>query len=105
MCRVTDHIWNEFENTVKRKTRRRRQCDECGKWIAPGETYFHFSCKTSEGWFDSSDFCRWCKKRTEWLSKECNGYLLTEVVEDFEEHFQSKEESILWILKELGEAV
>ena len=101
MCRVID-IANEFESMTQHKTRRRRQCHGCGQWVAPGEAYWQFSSKC-DGEFYSFSFCRWCKKRSEFLSKECNGFLLDEIKEDFEEHFKTPEESVLWILKQWGE--
>lgn len=90
----------EFERERVYKTRRRRQCAECQGWVPPGGYYAQISGKW-DGEFKTFDVCRACQARAHYLSKECGGYVFDNILEDYESHFETVEESSLKLWNEL----
>lgn len=93
MCRVDDSecatIWQEQQ----RKAGKDHVCSECRRWIWVGEHYRHVSA-LSDGRWSRDHVCLHCTAAAEWLTAACGGYLLTEVLEELEEHWDEGYRSI-----------
>lgn len=72
--------------TVK-KSRKPCKCTECRREIPVGDTYYRVEMVMEGGWH-TFRVCTHCQVATEWLRKECGGYLLEGVLEDISEHVQ-----------------
>lgn len=78
--------YNVFSNEylVKRCVKEHR-CGECGRTIRVGEPYMYHSW-LYDGCFDVSKTCSHCQVACDWLSANCSGYLVCNVLEDIQEH-------------------
>lgn len=76
---------NEFSSTTAHRARKQHKCDECRRFIEPGETYTYHSWKF-DGDFSTSKTCQHCQVACDWLSTNCGGYLVLGVYEDIQEH-------------------
>ena len=85
MCAIDDGdlctIWRE---TTPRAAKPYK-CAECGREIAPGEKYKRIDC-LFEGSWDYAHICAHCGVMADWLGKECGGWVLRGVLDDFREH-------------------
>lgn len=87
MCMIewadeTYRVWNK----VQRAARKPHRCDECYREIGVGEMYQYVTGLHSGGW-DTWHTCAHCAWASEWLMKQCRGYLHGGVLEDLEEHW------------------
>lgn len=61
-------------------------CDECGRFIRPGERY-----NRERGKFDGEMFihktCQHCVIAVEWMNATCGGFVYGEVEEELREHW------------------
>ena len=67
--------------------RKPHHCCECSRLIAVGETH-HIYVYLFEGDFFSDRTCSHCYTASQWLVRECRGFILTRVEEDLREHWQ-----------------
>lgn len=75
----------DFSQSKQIKARKPHKCGECHREIAPGESYErHVSMY--EGSASTNKTCSHCLVLADWLGDNCDGYLFTRVIEDFEEH-------------------
>lgn len=85
MCRVEYAESPTLCSAMDRKARKPHQCQECGRTIAPGETY-----RREEGLFEGSWFsqatCMHCMVAVRWLNRNCGGHVWQQVAEEIEEH-------------------
>ena len=86
MCMYDDgECRAEFYSATERKARKSHKCAECGRVIAPGETYQWVAAKW-DGQIDTIKTCAHCVIAQKWLTKECGGFLHHAVIEDLREH-------------------
>jgi hypothetical protein len=71
--------------SAKLKARKAHRCGECRREIAPGEIYER-TVSIYDGTASTYKTCAHCLVLGDWLSENCDGYIYTEVVEDFQEH-------------------
>jgi hypothetical protein len=67
------------------KGRKEYRCYECHRTIAIGESFVNHVWKY-DGELSHVRTCAHCAVACEWLSKNCNGYLIGTVLEDIDEH-------------------
>jgi hypothetical protein len=86
MCRIDDAegSWDVSSSTTH-VARKEHRCDECSRTISPGERY-RATFYVFDGSADTHKLCRHCQIAADWLTHNCNGYLLGEIGEDIAEH-------------------
>jgi hypothetical protein len=85
MCMIDGNypeFWSERKIASSRKEHR---CDECFRTIRIGEPYWSAFGKQDGGTYTGTT-CRHCRVIAEWLVRNCNGFLYSEIVEDFGNH-------------------
>jgi hypothetical protein len=87
VCMIDDADggWVSFDK-VHRVARKAHRCDECGRTIEPGETYWPWT-GLGEGRFDHGKMCVHCEAAAQWLVEVCNGYLFHGIAQDLREHW------------------
>jgi hypothetical protein len=94
MCMIDDAEPWTFHAQADRKARRHHVCEECRRFIWPGEMYRYESGKC-DGYIPSWKTCWHCLEASRWLSRVCNGYLIAAVEEDLRHHMRGEEEGEL----------
>lgn len=94
MCQY-DYDQPSFVAHSSPQARKRHRCDECRRFIEPGERYFRTSGKW-DGLMQTFVMCVQCDKGRQLLVKECKGYLFQGVQEDLEEHARAR---LPWSMK------
>lgn len=86
MC-MADGGWDgpDFMQATKLKARKAHKCGECRREIAAGETYER-TVSIYDGTASTYKTCSHCLVIADWLSENCDGYIYSQVIEDFEEH-------------------
>lgn len=87
MCRLDpwDTDVNSFYLEQERRARKTHRCRECYREIGVGEVYLIASGK-SDGSVWASKMCAHCRVASEWLVRNCNGFIFGAVIEDVHEH-------------------
>lgn len=93
MCRVDDAepatLWYGRERTAAKQWK----CGECCRDIAVGDKY-HEDNSLSDGHWRRDRTCPHCHAAGGWLIAMCGGYLVTEMHEELEEHWDEGYRSI-----------
>ncbi|MGH2509070.1 MAG: hypothetical protein ACRDHZ_16955 [Ktedonobacteraceae bacterium] len=86
MIETCDERYTVYGEQPAVRAKKEHKCTECGRPIARGEIY-----RRTAGMYDGSwiigKVCQHCKVATEWLQKNCGGYLDHCVGEDMQAHF------------------
>ena len=77
-------FWSEKSQTARKEHR----CEECHRTIRAGEVYWCGFGK-QEGSTYSSKTCSHCRVASDWLCRNCHGFLYSKVIEDFGEHAEA----------------
>lgn len=85
MCRADDADHAKILASESRKARKPHKCDECRRVIEIGETYLH-ERGIGDGPFTNKT-CSHCQVACDWLSKQCGGWVYTQVEEELREHW------------------
>lgn len=103
MCMIEgadgDYVWLGDTHPTAKK---RHRCEECSRWIEPGETYWR-NATICEGDFCAFKMCAHCEAAAGWLQKECHGFLFGGVLEDLQEHLWEPRPIFSWRLKFITE--
>lgn len=67
------------------RARKPYRCGECGRDIAPGETY-RYTFSVYEGHAGTDRTCAHCAVMQDWLLRACNGWVFGAVCDDINEH-------------------
>lgn len=86
MCSVGDNLWEFFADGT-RKARKAHRCEECGRDIVPGETYYYYAGRW-DGDFCDGKRCQHCEAVTHWLNAVCGGYVMGELQSELTEHYR-----------------
>jgi hypothetical protein len=89
MCRFDDSEYVQQLGRSTPKARKEHRCAECWRTIGAGETYELFK-GIWDGQFAVYKTCPHCQRAREWLYRECNGYVFTEVLDELEEHWDEE---------------
>lgn len=83
MCQYYDppELWAEGQRTAVKQHR----CGECGRTIEPSETYTQMRARAEGRWYGGKE-CAQCHEARRWLVEVCDGWLLTDVLNDLECH-------------------
>ncbi len=87
MCRVEDGDHWTMSTQTRPVARKPHQCVECWRTIPPGERYHHLRGLLGDQWSDLK-WCEHCDAAGEWLSIQCRGYLVGQMLEELVEHWQ-----------------
>lgn len=89
MCMVDgcDEFYSLYKGPKATKARKGHKCDECGRQVVAGETYYTAS-GMYEGEFNFHKICQHCYVACEWLKQNCSGFLHCAVLDDIEEHVE-----------------
>lgn len=87
MCMIDDGERCTIYRTKMQRSRKSRQCDECGRAIAVGDTY-KYAFGAFEGRGTTYEMCEHCSVAAQWLQDNCGGFLHFAVWEDYEEHIR-----------------
>lgn len=90
MCRVDYAEPCDVFNQVARKARYQQSCGECGCAIMPGSRY-EFVSMLYEGHWSTARTCLDCFAGRDWLTEECGGYIVGEVLDELLEHHREGE--------------
>ena len=82
---VDDSDSAEFYRAEMRHSRRQRRCEECTRWIYPGEIYETATMK-HDGRIFRHMTCQHCIAVRGWLTAVCGGFLHGGVDEDLADH-------------------
>jgi len=92
MCAFDDCDTADIWTHRDRKARVPHRCRECGRTVAPGETY-RLNTWLYDGRWSTSKTCQHCLAAGSWLDEVCGGYpvgmLREELVEHWHEGFRS----------------
>lgn len=88
MCMIDDSDETQCWNEVHRRARKDHHCEECGRQIARGETYWHSSGVTDHRGWDVKT-CEHCHVISNWLTVNCSGFIHGDQVEDFSNHSEA----------------
>jgi hypothetical protein len=97
MCAI-DYERPEFCTRTQPTARKIQQCDECRRYILPGESYERVFGKW-EGRVNTFKTCAHCRVLQKWLVRECDGFLYGGLEEEIEEH--AREYSRFWLYRAL----
>lgn len=86
MCRDFDDYGPEFMSSSTPRARKEHRCGECRRTIKVGETYLRDAGKC-DGDVKTLTTCAHCARAQEWLVKQCNGFVYSDVGNDLAEHF------------------
>lgn len=91
MCRIE---WSEPWTVYRERTRKARKphiCYECGRRIAPGESYHDAVGLSAESdrW-ESYRLCEHCMAAGEWLRVMCGGWCYGGILEELQEHWDEE---------------
>ncbi len=101
MCSVDDAEPWEFFKREDRKSRRDRNCDECGRVILAGEVHEYARGK-AEGCFSDWRICVHCMAARTWLVVECGGSLIGGLADELWEHWRiGPEYHSMWLARAL----
>jgi hypothetical protein len=75
----------EFWREKSHHARKAHMCEECGRVISPGEVYWYGFGKQNGYTYDSKT-CAHCRVLSDWLVRNCNGYLYGAIIDDFQHH-------------------
>jgi hypothetical protein len=100
MCRIDDSDYVQELDRSTPTARKEHRCNECRRTIAPGETYELFK-GIWDGRFAYYKTCTHCQQAREWLYRQCNGYVFTEVRDELEEHWRDEPLLRSWRLARL----
>lgn len=101
MCRIQDCDPWDFFHGGHRVARKKHQCMDCRRTIAPGERY-HYATGLADGRWSVMKLCQHCEVAAEWLSEVCNGYLYGAIGMELLEHW---EEDTTFRSRELAMAI
>lgn len=87
MCMIDDGESLANHSAVTRVARKAHTCHECGREIAPGETYEFAKGIMEGGWFQFKT-CGHCIAVRTWLTEVCGGYCYESVGDDLRQHFR-----------------
>jgi hypothetical protein len=87
MCRIDGAERVNIFQSADRKARKEHRCDECRRTILPGEVY-HYEFGELEGDPETYRTCQHCLVAREWLLKNCEGWIYTQVMEEIWEHVE-----------------
>lgn len=91
MCRIDDADPCDFFVETEHKARKTHKCEECGRTINPDEKYIrHFS--KSYGDVVYFCVCKHCNIASNWLMRECHGYVSGEVFDELVEHWKGQKD-------------
>ena len=85
MCMADYGDGPEFWREKSQTARKGHHCEECGRSILPGEAYWYGFGK-QDGHTYGSKTCTHCHVASQWLIRNCNGFLYSAVIEDFGAH-------------------
>lgn len=86
MCRVDDWDYSTPVYDIDhRHARKEHRCDECYRTILAGEPYDYHHWVSPDG-CGHHKLCSHCAVLMVWISRDCGGTILGELIEDIEEH-------------------
>jgi hypothetical protein len=101
MCRVD--YYDEYALTLSSSTplaRKEHVCNECRRVVQPGEVYERI-VMLCDGDFETAKTCTECVEARKWLLQECGGFIVGQVLEELEEHWDEEVELRSWWLARL----
>lgn len=87
MCRIDDAERCEFFTEREVAARKPHRCVECHRIIAAGEMH-NYAVYKVDGVFGSDRTCLQCKQASQWMVKQCGGYVISSLLEDLVEHWR-----------------
>ncbi len=85
MCMIDDCDTPTVYRESWQKAKKAYRCEECRRAIEAGEAYRR-TFMVQDGNPGTYFTCRHCQSACVWLSRNCNGYLFSAVLEDIDEH-------------------
>jgi hypothetical protein len=76
---------SEFWREKSHRARKTHICEECGRVISIGEVYWYGFGK-QDGYIYDSKTCEHCRVASDWLLRNCNGFIYGAIIEDLKEH-------------------
>lgn len=90
MCRIDDCEPLDVYHETHPIARREHRCGECGRAIAPGESY-QVANMLYDGSWHRYKACAHCQVAMRWLMGECGGWVADFVLEELHEHWQEND--------------
>lgn len=88
MCMIDEaDVRSKVHCSTNPKARKNYRCWECGRTIEKGERYRRIVMLCDGDW-SSTPVCAHCAVAVDWLSVQCGGTLLGEVIGDIEAHVE-----------------
>jgi hypothetical protein len=75
----------EFWREKSHRARKPHKCEECGREISPGEVYWYGFGKQEGSTYDSRT-CAHCRVASNWLLRNCNGFVYGAMIDDLRDH-------------------
>jgi hypothetical protein len=92
MCRVDDSSGWKLSEDTKPKAHREWVCEECQRTIRKGEVYHSFRGLSYDyNEWQAHRMCAHCGASVVWLNVACGGWIMTEVLDELEEHWREEE--------------
>ncbi len=88
MCSLDFDHCTWFGSEIRR-TRKERQCDECGRKIAPGEKYKRSTWKDARD-FEVGEACEHCTSAMTWVMAHCGYEMSGGLHDELLEHVEAK---------------
>lgn len=94
MCAIDGADPCDVYTVLHPRARNRQECEECQRFIQPGEVYLRVKM-LYEGHWDEFVACAHCEVAGEWMTTVCGGYLHGGLNEELREHWSEGYASIL----------
>lgn len=92
MCRVDDSSGWKLSDDSKPKASKEYRCEECKRTIRKGEVYHSFRGLSYDyDEWQTHRMCAHCGASVVWLNVACGGWIMTEVLDELEEHWNDEE--------------
>lgn len=86
MCMIDDADYcSVYRSKDIKAARKEHKCTECGRVIRIGESYL-YTFLVYDGVAEHYDVCQHCHVATDWLNRNCHGFLFHGVYEDIAQH-------------------